>query len=104
MTRTSLYLKPGDDETRVFQYVDSSGNVVDITGYTAVWTGVVGSTTVTETGTVSGSEGKVSVTVADTDTTSLGTAGVIGYYDLKITSSGGVDTTIATGAIVMINH
>jgi len=103
MTRYPLYFEPGDDESRVFKYLDSDGAVIPLTGYTAVWTGTVGNTTVNVSGVIDGVLGKVTVNVSDANTTALGAAGSIGEYKLKVTSSGGIDTTIASGPLVIFN-
>jgi len=103
-TRVSLYLRPGDDETRLFKYLDSAGVVVPLTGFTASWVGTVGATTVTITGSVDGVNGKVTVTVPKASTTSLGTAGSNGHYNLTVTSAGGLVTSIAHGPLVMQSH
>src|SRR5882757_9927913 len=104
MTRYALYFKPGDDETRVFKYLDSTGAVVVLTGYTASWVGTVGATVITISGTVDGPNGKVTVVVPHANTTSLGVAGKFGDYTLKVTSGGGAITTIATGPLLMLNQ
>jgi len=101
VTRYPLYMKAGDDETRVFKYLDFQGVTIVLTGFTASWIGTVGSTTVTVTGTVDGPNGRVTVVVPHANTTSLQAAGDIGYYKLKVTSGGGAVTTIAGGPLIM---
>jgi len=101
MTRYPLYFKPGDDETRVFKYLDAAGATIVLNGYTASFSAKVGSLTYSVSGTVDGPNGKVSVTVPKTNTSALGVAGDIGYYELRVTSGGGSVTTIATGPLIM---
>lgn len=104
MTRYPLYFSPGDDETRVFKYLDAAGAVVPLTGFTALWTGVIGTVTLPIVGTVDGVNGKVTVALSDAQTTNLGTGGKNGHYYLAVTSSGGLTTTIAHGPLVMQSH
>lgn len=103
-TRYPLYFKPGDDETRVFQYFDSAGAVVVITSYTASCVATVEGTAITVTGTVDGPNGKVTVSFTHTQTTSLGASGSHGSYELKITSPGGLITTIAEGPLSLLKE
>jgi len=103
-TRVALYFHPGDDETRVFKYLDSTGTVVNLTGYTAIFSAVVGSVLYSTSGTVNGAAGTVSVLVPDTQTTLLGNEGWNGSYEVTVTSSGGVDTTIAEGPLVLLGE
>lgn len=104
MTRYPLYFNPGDDEIRVFKYLDAASVVVPLTGYTAQWTGTVGDQTVNVTGTVDGANGKVTVELSSAQTTTLSTGGTNGHYEVVVTSSGGKPTTIVHGPLVMQSH
>lgn len=88
----------GDDSTRVFEYQDSAGDPIDLTGYTAELTYDVGSVAGSIVGTVEGVAGKVTVSLSDTLTTTfLGN----GEFRLKLTSGGGLKYTLAYGPLVV---
>ena len=100
-TRVPLYFNSGDDETRTFQYLNGS-TPVNITGYTAAWSAYVGDQTVSVVGSVDGVNGKVNVFVSHVQTTALSTGGSDGFYEVIITSSGGLITTIAEGPLTFL--
>lgn len=101
MTRYPLYFVAGDDETRVFKYLDSDGVPVSLVGFTATWSSTIGDLTASVSGTVDGLNGKVTVSVDHTKTAALGVAGTEGSYELVVTSGGGLEATIASGPLVM---
>lgn len=89
-------LVAGDDSTRVFQYQDADGTPIDLTGYTAALTYDVGLIEGSIVGTVNGPAGTVTVSFPDTLTsTFLGN----GSFRLRITSGGGLVTTLASGLL-----
>jgi len=98
-TRAPLYIEGGDDPTRVFQYKDSSGVVVNITGFTTSLVVTVGAVTYTVAGAVDGVNGKCTFTLTDVQTAALKVAGSHGHYKVKILSPSSVDTTIAKGPL-----
>lgn len=100
MTRVTLYFVVGDDEVRTFDYLDSSGASVVLTGYTATFHLTVGLVTLSTTGTVDAPNGKVTVQVPKTTTALF--VEEFGTYDCEVISSGGNRTTIAGGPIVVI--
>jgi len=53
-------------------------------------------------GSVDGVNGKVNVFVSHVQTTALSTGGSDGFYEVIITSSGGLITTIAEGPLVFL--
>lgn len=100
-----LRLTPGEDETRVFTYKDSSGNPINVTGYTAVATFTVKGTTITKSVgsgiTLGGAAGTFTITLNDTETTSLGDAGHFGAMKLFVTT-GSITTRLVRAALVVL--
>lgn len=99
---TILRIRPGDDETRIFEYTG-----VDVTGYTATATFSVGSVTVTRTTanggiTVDGENSEFTVVLTDAHTTQLATAGWLGTMRLRVTSPTGEDATLVRAALVVL--
>lgn len=100
MTRVTLYFVVGDDEVRTFDYLDSSGASIPLTGYTATFSLAVGLVNLTVSGTVDEAHGKVTVQIPHTTTAFF--VEETGWYECEVFSSGSNRTTIAGGPIVVI--
>src|SRR5687767_1259674 len=102
---TLLRLTPGEDETRIFTYQDSSGDPIDVTGYTASAVFKIGAVTVTKTVgsgiTVDGAAGTFTVVLTDAETASLGAEGHFGTMTLHVTS-GSQTTRLVRAALVVL--
>ena len=93
----------GDDETYVFNVIDSDGTVVDLTGAT-VFLGTIrdkigGASLATMTNNVGGTtlaSGIVAMDLANADTVVLPE---LAYYDIQYTNVGGQKKTLAFGII-----
>ncbi len=91
-------LMAGDDSTRVFEYQDSAGDAIDLTGYTAVATYDVGLVLGYGVATVDGPNGTVTVKFGDDQT--IGFTGN-GTFRLTITSPGGDKLTLVSGKLLV---
>lgn len=105
----NITIEQGATWSQSFQYKDSSGVAIPLTGYTARMqcraTKESASTVInltTENGgiTITPATGTVVCTLSATATAAL-TAGELGLYDLEIVSTGGVVTRLIEGRITV---
>ena len=103
-----IYIEQGATLSLPIVWKDSSGTVINITGYTArmqVRQSVNSSTVLlsatTENGklVIDGSLGKVTISLSAADTAAI--TWHTGVYDLELVSSGGVVTRLLEGAVVV---
>jgi len=98
----NLNLYAGDDFVMVVTVQNDDGSAVDLTGYTAVSqikTRIGDATPLaTFTCVTGGTAGTVTMTLPNAESASL-TSGVV--YDMQITSSGGVITTLIAGSLTI---
>lgn len=100
-----LYIDQGATFNRDFIYKDSDGNVQDLTDYTAQMQirrspGSSGDPLLDVNPTVTGAEGKVTLTLTDEQTQGL-PAPFEGYYDIEIESPGGAVTRLVQGRVLV---
>ena len=105
-TKTTLNLYRGDTYEERIEYQDSASVPIPLTDYTARMhfrTTVDAETTILELTDVSGltideSSGFIDIVITDVQTALFATLN-LAYYDLEITSPGGVVTTILHGSV-----
>jgi hypothetical protein len=102
-----IYIVRGDTWSQTWRYKDASGNAIDLSDYTALlqirqtpddkntYLSLPADGTLT-----TDANGDIVATVAPTVTTLLGFTFAV--YDLQITSSGGIVTTIIRGDVKLI--
>ncbi len=91
-------LVAGDDSTRTFEYQDSEGDPINLSGYTAECLVDVGTVTAELDATIDALAGMVTVTLgSDLTTTFRGN----GEYRVKLTSGGGLVNTLVYGDLVV---
>ncbi len=91
-------LVAGDDSTRVFEYQDSNGDPIDLTGYTATLLYDVGVIGATIPATVDGVAGTVTAKLPDTVTDTFRGNGI---FRLRIVAPGGDKLTLVAGRLMM---
>ena len=100
----NLYIDQGTDFSITVDCTDVSGEVLNLTGYTAAAqirktysSSTAAATFTTSTGTPSA--GKVTMSLTDTQTSALDAGRYV--YDLNITSSGGITTRVVEGQAII---
>lgn len=99
----NLYIDQGTDYSVTVDVTDSSGDILNLTGYTASSQirKTYGSSTVSATFSTSIAEaaGQVTLSLTDTQTTGLSAGRYV--YDLNITSGGGTTTRVVEGQAIV---
>lgn len=84
----------GDDSSRDFIYKDSTGTVINLTGYTANLEVTRAGVTSTIAGTIDGVNGKISIVIPNATTATWSSNP---SYKLRVISPGALKTTILAG-------
>ncbi len=99
----NIFIDQGTDFEVTIDVSDTSDNIIDLSGYTASAQirKTYGSTTIAETfGTsITASNGKVTLTLTDTQTTGLKSGRYV--YDLVITDASGTKTRVIEGQAII---
>ena len=100
----NLFIDQGTDFSIVVDVTDATGSVLDLTGYSAAaqirktyGSSSASATFTTSTGTPS--QGKVTLSLTDTQTSGLSSGRYV--YDLDITSGSGVKTRVVEGQAII---
>ena len=100
----NLFIDQGTDFSIVVDVTDATGSVLDLTGYSAAaqirktyGSSSTSATFATSTGTPS--QGKVTLSLTDTQTSGLSSGRYV--YDLNITSGSGVKTRVVEGQAII---
>tara|TARA_B100001248_G_scaffold214673_1_gene169292 strand:- start:1324 stop:1659 length:336 start_codon:yes stop_codon:yes gene_type:complete len=100
----NLFIDQGTDFSIVVDVTDATGSVLDLTGYSAAaqirktyGSSSASATFTTSTGTPS--QGKVTLSLTDTQTSALSSGRYV--YDLNITSGSGVKTRVVEGQAII---
>ena len=100
----NLFIDQGTDFSIVVDVTDATGSVLDLTGYSAAaqirktyGSSSTSATFATSTGTPS--QGKVTLSLTDTQTSGLSSGRYV--YDLNITSGSGVTTRVVEGQAII---
>lgn len=99
----NIFIDQGTDYEVTIDVTDTSDNIIDLNGYSAIAQirKTYGSTTIAETfsTSITPSTGKVTLTLTDTQTTGLKIGRYV--YDLIITDSSGVKTRVIEGQAII---
>ena len=99
----NLFIDQGTDFTVTVDVSDATGGILDLTGYSAAAQirKTYGSSSKVDfsTSTVTPSQGKVTMSLTDAQTSALESGRYV--YDLNITSGGGVTTRVVEGQAII---
>ena len=99
----NLFIDQGTDFTVTVDVSDATGGILDLTGYSAAAQirKTYGSSSKVDFSTSTGtpSQGKVTMSLTDTQTSALESGRYV--YDLNITSGGGVTTRVVEGQAII---
>ena len=99
----NLFIDQGTDFTVTVDVSDATGGILDLTGYSAAAQirKTYGSSSKVDFSTSTGtpSQGKVTMSLTDAQTSALESGGYV--YDLNITSGGGVTTRVVEGQAII---